>query len=1161
MSPQGVPGGPAGNRPGPRGAGSRSGQGGRRGAQPKRTQLGPLPGAATLVSLTWQLRTDPPDVTIDETEAILTPGPGGTTVVVEISGKRAPAAGFADEDDRTLRRLLATAQARVAIVLYLDRSPHGSRWPRLDLNIYAYDKGPAGAPLAIGVTDKEFTRVHRAAGDKAGSSPEGALKWLGRQLLLPPLPASPPDSPGRIVISAGPRKSTDDPVAFRIHGRGVAADVRLVDGRAMLSRVLLHTHDAAQGPLKLVHRTVTFTDKSQATQLREEMKRQLAKLASGEGFLAMWNSYNRKESWWTHRTVRDAGYLKYDKVHRRTDGVLRFFVSVPTGTADGRLTLLDRAQGDDVLELEAAAALPAALVRDLVPDEQTWGLLDVTLDSDALAGEVVAVDPVASTIDLRMDDRSRSKPGQAAAVPPPNGFLYLSFRGDRRRLLRRREAFDRVLKGHTRIPNLLALLEGDPVVAPLPPQRIGPESVAAWECFHGGEPTPRQRRAIDVALNTPDIAIIQGPPGTGKTQVIAALQRRLAETGRGYAWLRGSMLLTSYQHAAVDELVDRSVVFGLPANKVDRTGRGTTVQVDRWQAEAVARLDERLAEHRLGAGVIALRRASALAAGYLLAPTDAAGTADMVRELLAVAGPLLPGRLADQLRDRLAMAAARPAPVYGSDAEELAVRAARGIRYTTESFGDDGPAAAAKALRRLRSLAGTTVATDLLDILSRAADWDESRPPPFLPELADARTALLELLTNPAGPTPDPAVDPEFRALLEDLVDTLAGQVADSPGDGVALALLDYREAIDGDPVAVQWTLREYTASYAATCQQVASPSMADAKGLSRIDEVVFDTVIVDEAARANPLDLMIPLIHAGRRIVIVGDHNQLPQMLEPDVERGFEPDMRKLLSESLFERLFKSLDRPGAPVRRVVTLDTQFRMHPKLGAFVSRNFYQGKLESTLPGNAFTHGIARYGTAVAAWINVPAESGPELGDRSKSRPAEASVLAAEVARLVDEAPDLTVGVIAFYSAQVEEIRRQLLAHNLLTRNGRAYELIDRLRHDSAGRRLDRLAVGTVDAFQGKEFDIVLLSATRCAPNRNAPPAPADPGYSRWVARRYGHLTLRNRLCVAMSRQKRLLITVGAMAMFRSAQAPPAVSPMIDFLDMCQEGAPYGHVGP
>ena len=45
----------------------------------------------------------------------------------------------------------------------------------------------------------------------------------------------------------------------------------------------------------------------------------------------------------------------------------------------------------------------------------------------------------------------------------------------------------------------------------------------------GGDPTPRQMRALEAALHTPDIALIQGPPGTGKTRVIAALQALLAD--------------------------------------------------------------------------------------------------------------------------------------------------------------------------------------------------------------------------------------------------------------------------------------------------------------------------------------------------------------------------------------------------------------------------------------------------------------------------------------------------------------------------------------------------------------------------------------------------------------------------------------------------------
>jgi len=61
-----------------------------------------------------------------------------------------------------------------------------------------------------------------------------------------------------------------------------------------------------------------------------------------------------------------------------------------------------------------------------------------------------------------------------------------------------------------------------------------------------------------------------------------------------------------------------------------------------------------------------------------------------------------------------------------------------------------------------------------------------------------------------------------------------------------------------------------------------------DAPGCRGIDEgqTTFESVIVDEAARANPLDLFIPLSMARRRVVLVGDHRQLPHLLEPDVER-----------------------------------------------------------------------------------------------------------------------------------------------------------------------------------------------------------------------------------------------------------------------------------
>ena len=71
--------------------------------------------------------------------------------------------------------------------------------------------------------------------------------------------------------------------------------------------------------------------------------------------------------------------------------------------------------------------------------------------------------------------------------------------------------------------------------------------------------------------------------------------------------------------------------------------------------------------------------------------------------------------------------------------------------------------------------------------------------------------------------------------------------------------------------------------------------------------------MIVDEAARANPLDLMVPLSLAKERIVLVGDHRQLPQLLDdslvPSLSSRHDPDIvDAVLSRSMFERLFLKL-------------------------------------------------------------------------------------------------------------------------------------------------------------------------------------------------------------------------------------------------------------
>ena len=136
-----------------------------------------------------------------------------------------------------------------------------------------------------------------------------------------------------------------------------------------------------------------------------------------------------------------------------------------------------------------------------------------------------------------------------------------------------------------------------------------------------------------------------------------------------------------------------------------------------------------------------------------------------------------------------------------------------------------------------------------------------------------------------------------------------------------------------------------------ATCQQAAGKQMEMLKEVSTSSnsDIEFDTVVIDEAARANPLDLFIPMSMAKRRIVLVGDDRQLPHMLEPDIEGQLqeEHELTELqlaaFRSSLFERMrvkLQDLEKQDS-IRRVVMLDTQFRMHPVLGNFVSKHFYE----------------------------------------------------------------------------------------------------------------------------------------------------------------------------------------------------------------------------
>ena len=160
------------------------------------------------------------------------------------------------------------------------------------------------------------------------------------------------------------------------------------------------------------------------------------------------------------------------------------------------------------------------------------------------------------------------------------------------------------------------------------------------------------------------------------------------------------------------------------------------------------------------------------------------------------------------------------------------------------------------------------------------------------------------------------------------------------------------------------------------------------------------------------------------------------------------------------------------------------------------------------------------------------------GGRSKERIPEA-VRIVELLNELRKDPafeNLSVGIISFYSKQVERISEEASKYGYTEREGDgSYRIAPAYQLTKDGR--EKLRIGSVDSFQGKEFDIVILSTVR---SNNILRIDEN------NLRVFGFLTLENRLNVAFSRAQKMLITVGDAEMFNDDFADTYVHGLHDF---------------
>ena len=283
-----------------------------------------------------------------------------------------------------------------------------------------------------------------------------------------------------------------------------------------------------------------------------------------------------------------------------------------------------------------------------------------------------------------------------------------------------------------------------------------------------------------------------------------------------------------------------------------------------------------------------------------------------------------------------------------------------------------------------------------------------------------------------------------------------------------------------------------------------------------------FDFVVIDEVSKANPTELLLPAL-LGKRVILVGDHKQLPPFVGIDSEAlGFEQtaaelgttkaDVKAAVGRCLFKDRFDSL-RGVSSGSRAMMLPMQYRMHSQIMACMNR-FYAGGLKMGLASqdSQRQHGIESVAwlslDAHVVWIDIPSTpdwfSRAEGGTKSSVNPLEADAVARvtlELARAVSDAssasvPQMEIGVISLYAGQMRRIN-----NNLANATRPTPEVWRRLR------------CRTVDQFQGMERDIIILSL--CANGA----APSE------------FLRQPERVNVAMSRARRLLVIVGSTRTF------------------------------
>ena len=259
---------------------------------------------------------------------------------------------------------------------------------------------------------------------------------------------------------------------------------------------------------------------------------------------------------------------------------------------------------------------------------------------------------------------------------------------------------------------------------------------------------------------------------------------------------------------------------------------------------------------------------------------------------------------------------------------------------------------------------------------------------------------------------------------------------------------------------------------------------------LESIARTKFDVAIIDEASQATIPSVLIPIAKA-HRFILAGDHKQLPPTIISDKAQGLE--------KTLFEELIRIY-----PFKSQL-LNVQYRMNSLLMKFPNSEFYNNNLKSdSSVDDIDINDIINSDDKEDAMLFIDTSNIDDIGEKHlKDSKSIINQLEADIAvkfandylKLGLEETD--IGIISPYADQVKIIQ-------------------------------DRtpVEVKTVDGFQGREKEIIIISTVRSNEDGNI-----------------GFLRDLRRLNVAITRAKRKLIIIGNI---NTLKINPTYARLIEF---------------